>query len=129
MKTILFVCVHNSGRSQMAEAFFNNYVKGKAIAFSAGTQPADKVNPVVVEAMKEAGIDISRNKPKALTMEILEQSDRVITMGCGAEAACPASFVETEDWALEDPEGQTLEQVRKIRDDIKDRVLRLSDKL
>jgi protein-tyrosine-phosphatase len=125
MKTILFVCVHNSGRSQMAEALFNNYVKGKAIAFSAGTQPADKVNPVVVEAMKEAGIDISRNKPKTLTMEIMEQADRVITMGCGAEAACPASFVATEEWALEDPEGQALEQVRKIRDDIKDRVLRL----
>lgn len=72
MKTILFVCVHNAGRSQMAEAFFNNHAKGKAIALSAGTQSADKVNSVVVEAMKEVGIDISRNKPKAPTMEMLD---------------------------------------------------------
>jgi len=127
MKTVLFVCVHNSGRSQMAEAFFNQLTMGKAQAFSAGTQPADKVNPVVVEAMREVGIDISSNKPKALTMDIVEKADRMITMGCGAEAGavCPASFIETEDWALEDPEGQTLEQVRKIRDEIKDRVKKI----
>lgn len=128
MKTVLFVCVHNSGRSQMAEAFFNRLAGGRARALSAGTKPADKVNPMVVEAMREAGIDISGNKPKALTMDMLEKADRVITMGCGAEAACPASFVETEDWQLEDPAGKRLPEVRKIRDEIKDRVTKLFTK-
>ena len=127
MKTVLFVCVHNSGRSQMAEAFFNKLAGGKAQALSAGTQPADEVNPVVVEAMREAGIDISGNKPKALTLEMVEKADRMITMGCGAEAGavCPATFIETEDWALEDPKGKSLERVRKIRDEIKERVVKL----
>jgi arsenate reductase len=127
MKTIVFVCVHNSGRSQMAEAFFNKLANGKAKAISAGTQPADKVNPVVVEAMHEVGIDISGNKPKALTIEMVEKADKMITMGCGAEAqgVCPASFIETEDWALEDPKGKSLEQVRRIRDEIKERVSKL----
>ena len=127
MKTVLFVCVHNSGRSQMAEALFNNLAGGKAHAFSAGTQPADKVNPAVVEAMKEVGMDISGNKPKTLTMDMVEKAERMITMGCGAEAeaVCPASFIETEDWALEDPKGKSLDQVRKIRDEIKERVIKL----
>ena len=131
VKTVLFVCVHNSGRSQIAEAFFNQLAKGKAKAYSAGTQPADKVNPLVVEAMKEIGIDISGNKPKALTIEMVEKADRMITMGCGAEAGavCPASFIETEDWALEDPKGKSLEQVRKIREEIKKRVTRLLSEL
>ncbi len=127
MKTVLFVCVHNSGRSQMAEAFFNQLAKGKAEGISAGTQPADKVNPIVVEAMREVDIDISGNKPKALTIDMVEKADRMITMGCGAEAGavCPASFIETEDWALEDPHDKSLEQVRKIRDEIKARVMKL----
>lgn len=127
MKTVLFVCLHNSGRSQIAEAFFNQIAGGKAKAYSAGTQPADKINPVVVEAMREVGIDISGNRPKALTMDMVEKADRMITMGCGAEAeaVCPASFIETEDWALEDPNGKSLEQVRKIRDKIKNRVVKL----
>jgi len=127
MKTVLFVCVQNSGRSQMAEAFFNRLARGKAQALSAGTQPADKVNPVVIEVMREVGINITDNKPKALTMDMVEKADKMITMGCGteAEAVCPASFIETEDWALEDPKGKTLEQVRKIRDEIKERVNKL----
>ena len=127
MKTILFVCVHNSGRSQMADAFFNKLAEGKAQALSAGTQPADEVNPVVVEAMREAGINISGNKPKMLTFDMVQKADKMITMGCGAEAGavCPASFIETEDWALEDPKGKSLEQVRKIRDEIKERVSKL----
>ena len=127
MKTILFVCVHNSGRSQMAEAFFNQMAKGKAQSYSAGTQPADTVNPIVVEAMLEVGIDISGNRPRALTMDMVEKADKMITMGCGAEAGavCPATFIETEDWALEDPKGKSLEQVRKIRDEIKSRVKKL----
>ena len=84
-KIVLFVCVHNLGRSQMAEAFFNKMAKGRAQALSAGTQPADKVNQVVVEAMREVGIDISGSKPRALTMEMVEKAHKMITMGCGAE--------------------------------------------
>lgn len=127
MKIVLFVCVHNSGRSQMAEAFFNKLAGGKALAISAGIQPANNINPVVVEAMREAGINISGNKPKMLTMEMVDKAERMITMGCGAEAGevCPASFIKTEDWALEDPKGKPLEQVRKLRDEIKERVQKL----
>ena len=127
MKTVLFVCIHNSGRSQMAEAFFNLLAKGKAKGVSAGTQPADKVNPVVAEAMKEVGIDISGTKPKALTMEMVERADWMITMGCGddAEGLCPAKLIETEDWDLNDPKGQSIEKVRKIRDEVKSRVTKL----
>ena len=139
MKTILFVCIHNSGRSQMAEAFFNLLAKGKDGPFdklrvngiSAGTQPGEKVNPVVAEAMKEIGIDISGNKPKALTLEMVEQADRMITMGCGDDAAglCPAKIIETEDWELDDPKGKSLEQVRKIRDEVRTRVIKLLGEL
>ena len=127
MKTVLFVCIHNSGRSQMAEAFFNKMAKGTTEALSAGTQPAKNINAVMVEAMREVGIDISGNMPKALTLDIAERADRVITMGCGieAEAVCPASFVGIEDWALEDPSDKTLEQVRGIRDEIQERVAKL----
>ena len=106
----------------MAEAFFNSLVKGKASASSAGTKPSSQVNPVVVEAMLEADIDIREQKPKLLTFEMLESADRVITMGCGVEEFCPASFVTTEDWELEDPEGKPIEKVRQIRDEIKARV-------
>ena len=96
----------------------------KARALSAGTQPGVHVNPVVTEAMEEIGIDISGNKPKALTLKMVEKADRMITMGCGAdtEAVCPASFIEIEDWRLEDPDGKSLEDVRKIRDEVKLRV-------
>jgi arsenate reductase len=127
MKTVVFVCVHNAGRSQMAEAIFNHMAAGKALALSAGTQPTEKINPVVVVAMHEIGIDISASKPKMLTMEMIENADRMITMGCGADAGglCPASFIETEDWALEDPKGKSLEQVRIIRDEIQKRVAAL----
>ncbi len=127
MKTVLFVCVHNSGRSMMAEAFFNQLAAGWAKAISAGTQPGDEVNPVVVEAMKEVGIDVSVNKPKLLTIEMIEEADRMITMGCGADAGglCPAGLIEMEDWALEDPQGKPIEQVRKIRDEVNSRVTKL----
>lgn len=123
-RTVLFVCVHNAGRSQMAAAFFNNLSGGKAAGISAGTQPSETVNPVVVEAMKEIGIDISGSKPQMLTMELVEKAEKMITMGCGADAGglCPAGFLETEDWALEDPHGQPLEEVRKIRDEVKKRI-------
>ena len=127
MKMVLFVCVGNSGRSQMAEAFFNQAAGGRAKAISAGTKPASAVDPKTLEVMREVGIDISVAKPKALTMEMLDQADRVVTMGCGTEGVCPASFVETEAWQLEDPKGKSLEEVRRIRDEIKTRVTRLLD--
>lgn len=115
----------------MAAAFFNRLAGGKATAFSAGTQPAEKVNIVVVEAMKEVGIDISGNKPQLLTLDMVEKADSVITMGCGAEAGtvCPASFIETEDWKMEDPYGKPPEEVKKIRDEIKERIIKLLDEL
>ena len=119
MKKVLFVCVHNAGRSQMAEAFFNRLAEGKALALSAGTEPASRVNPVVVKVMREVGIDVSHQESKLLTLEMLENADRVITMGCSVEKACPASFVPTEEWNLEDPEGKPIEEVRQIRDKIK----------
>lgn len=122
---VVFVCVHNSGRSQMAEAFFNHLAKGKARAFSAGTAPADAVQPAVIEVMQEVGIDISGNKPKLLTREMLEQADKVITMGCGVEGVCPATLVETEDWELEDPAGKPLPELRRLRDEIRARVAEL----
>ena len=129
MKKVLFVCVRNAGRSQMAEAFFNALAKGKAMSSSAGTQPSKKVNPTVVEAMREVGIDIGRRRPKMLTLEMLKAADRVVTMGCSVDKACPASFVPTEDWRLEDPEGKPIEQVRRIRDEIRARVRRLAGEL
>ncbi len=131
MKTVVFVCVHNAGRSQMAEAFFNSMAKGKAKAFSAGTQPAGEVNPIAAKVMKEAGIDITGNKPKTLTLEMIESADRVITMGCGNDPAgiCPARIVETEDWALDDPKGKPVEKVREIRDTIRAKVTDLLKEL
>ncbi len=123
MKKILFVCIENAGRSQMAEAFADKYGKGKVAASSAGNKPADKVNPVVVEAMKEKGIDISNNKPKLITAKMAMEADLVVTMGCSAEGICPGPFfVPTVDWALEDPKGKPIDKVREIRDDIERRV-------
>ena len=106
----------------MAEAFFNQMAKGKATSISAGTKPAIHMDKGVVEAMHEIGINISQQRPKVLTMEMMEKADRVITMGCGVEETCPASFAPTEDWELDDPEGRSPEEVRKIRDSIRDRV-------
>jgi len=125
MKKVLFVCVHNAGRSLMAEAFFNQMAEGKARGFSAGTKPAEKVTLVVAEAMREVGIDISRRKPKMLTAEMLEYVDIVINMGCGVEGTCPAGFLPDDDWHIEGPAGKPIEQVRQIRDKIKTRVEKL----
>ena len=125
MVTILFVCLGNSGRSQMAEAFLNKMARGRLRAISAGTEPAEAIDPTVFEIMHEVGIDISHQKPKKLATEMIEQANKVITMGCGVEETCPANFVVTEDWGLDDPKGQPLGEVRKIRDQIKDRVLKL----
>jgi arsenate reductase len=123
VKTVLFICVHNSGRSQMAEAFFNQMAEGKARAISAGSQPADKVNPTVVKIMQEEGIDISQNKPKLLTLEMMEGITLAITMGC--ENACPYTTAETRDWGLDDPKDKPIKEVRKIRDEIKLKVQKL----
>ena len=113
----------------MAEGFFNHLANGKARAISAGTKPASAVDPKTIEVMRELGIDISAARPKALTMEMLDRADRVVTMGCGVEGVCPTSFVETEDWQLEDPRGKSLEEVRRIRDEIRNRVGRMLDEL
>jgi arsenate reductase len=125
VKKVLFVCVGNSGRSQMAEAFFNHLTKGKARAMSAGTNPASKVDPTVIELTKELGIDLSSHYPKKLTTEMLDEADKVITMGCGVEQACPAALVPTEDWGIDDPKGQPVEKMQDIRDQIKARVEKL----
>ena len=126
MKKVIFVCVHNSGRSQMAEAFAKRLGAGKLIAESAGTEPADSLNPTVVTAMREIGYDMSAHHPKMLTLEMASSADRIIAMGCGVDAtACPAAFAPSEDWALDDPKGQPIERVREIRDEIEARVEKL----
>ena len=119
MKKILFVCVENAGRSQMAEAFANKYGKGRFVILSAGNKPAEKVNPVVVEAMKEKGINISANKPKLITFQMAQDSDLIVTMGCNDQGICPGPFFKpTIEWKLEDPKGKPMEKVREIRDQI-----------
>ena len=126
MKRILFVCVENAGRSQIAEAFANKYGRNKFVVLSAGNKPADKVNPVVVEVMEEKGIDISTNKPKLLTYEMTQNADQIITMGCNDQGICPGPFFKpTIDWKLEDPKGKPIEKVREIRDEIEQKVQRL----
>lgn len=119
--SVLFVCVHNAGRSQMAAGFMTHLGQGRVDVLSAGSAPKDSINPVAVEAMAEIGIDISSNSPKILTPEAVQKSDAVITMGCGD--ACPFyPGKRYEDWVLEDPAGQGIESVRIIRDEIKVRV-------
>ena len=130
MKKVVFVCTHNSGRSQMAEAFAKRLGKGKIIAESAGAEPADHLNPQAVQAMEEIDYDMSGHYPKPMTPEMVESADRIVTMGCGADAAtCPAAFVPSEDWGLDDPRGQPIENVREIRDQIRRRVEHLVEEL
>jgi arsenate reductase (thioredoxin) len=118
---VLFVCVHNAGRSQMAAALLERKAEGRVRVLSAGSEPADRLNPVVVEAMRELGIDISSERPKGLEDAMVRESDVVITMGCGD--ACPIyPGKRYEDWELEDPSGKDLETVRGIRDEIESRV-------
>jgi arsenate reductase len=119
--SVLFVCVHNAGRSQMAAGFMTHLGQGRVEVLSAGSAPKDSINPVAVAAMAEIGIDISNNSPKVLTNDAVEQSDAVITMGCGD--VCPFyPGKRYEDWVLDDPAGQGIESVRIIRDEIKARV-------
>ena len=125
---VLFVCVHNAGRSQMAAGFMQALSNGKVEVLSAGSAPKDSINPIAVSAMAEIGIDISNNIPKVLTPESVQASDVVITMGCGD--ACPFyPGKRYEDWVLEDPAGKDIEKVRKIRDEIKNRVESLLSEL
>jgi len=125
---VLFVCVHNAGRSQMAAGLLDKRAEGSVHVRSAGSTPADELNPVVVEAMREIGIDISHELPKPLSDEFVRAADVVITMGCGD--ACPIyPGKRYEDWELDDPAGQDLETVRRIRDEIESRVATLLDQL
>ena len=119
--TVLFVCVHNAGRSQMAAGYLRELAGDRVEVLSAGSEPKDQINPVAIEAMAEEGIDIAGNTPKILTVDAVKESDVVITMGCGD--ACPIfPGKRYEDWELDDPAGQQLEMVRRVRDDIKGRV-------
>ncbi len=126
---ILFVCVENAGRSQMAEGFFREYAQ-KFEVVSAGTIPESKLNPVVVDAMKEVGIDITNQKPKLFSNQMIENSTKTVNMGCMDRESCPSLFVkDVLDWNIADPKGKTIEEVRKIRDQIKSNVLELIKKL
>jgi arsenate reductase (thioredoxin) len=126
--TVLFVCVHNAGRSQMAAGYLRALGGGAVEVLSAGSAPGDSINPVAVEAMAEEGIDISAAIPAMLTTEAVRESDVVITMGCGD--ACPIfPGKRYEDWVLEDPAGQGIEAVRPIRDEIRERVVNLLGEL
>lgn len=126
--SVLFVCVHNAGRSQMAAGYLHHLSAGKIEVRSAGSAPGETINPVAVEAMAEEGIDISTNRPKVLTNEAVQASDVVITMGCGD--ACPIyPGKRYEDWNLDDPAGQGIEAVRPIRDEIRHRIQALIHEL
>lgn len=125
MKTVLFACVHNAGRSQMGAAWFNALADAsKARAISAGTEPGARVHPEVLEAMKEVGIDLSNAKPQFLSDDLARSATLLVTMGCGE--ACPAvPGLRRDDWPLEDPKGKPIERVREIREEVKARVVRL----
>lgn len=128
LKKVLFVCVENACRSQMAEAFFNKMFR-TAKASSAGTKPAKAVDPMAVEVMKEVGIDMSDARPKLLTLEMFEEADKVITMGCAVGDVCPGVMVEAEDWGIEDPSGKSIEKFREVRDLVEGKVKDLLEKL
>ncbi len=126
MKKVLFVCVENAGRSQMAEGFFRKLSPNGYEGTSAGTKPVSEINPLVIKAMKEVDIDISHNKSKLVTTEMISESDSVVNMGCMDMESCPALFVENvPDWGIEDPKGKPIEDVRRIRDSIEIKVKEL----
>ena len=129
-ENILFVCVENAGRSQMAEAFFRKFAPGRFEVSSAGTIPSNQLNPDVVQVMNEIGIDITRQIPKFLSDPLIENSFKIINMGCMDEESCPSSFVNRiVNWNISDPKEKSLDEVRKIRDDIKSQVMDLVDLL
>jgi arsenate reductase (thioredoxin) len=122
--TVLFLCVHNAGRSQIALGFFNHLAKDRAVGYSGGSEPADHINPAAIAAMAEKGIDIATEHPKRWTDQMVQAADVVVTMGCGD--TCPyVPGRRYEDWELPDPAGQPLEAVRPIRDEIEQRVRQL----
>ena len=125
-KDILFVCVENAGRSQMAEAFFRKFTEGKFNVNSAGTVPSGNLNPIVVQVMKEIGIDMAKQSPKIISNSMISNSFKTVNMGCMDKESCPALFVkDVIDWNIPDPKEKTIEQVREIRDQIKSEVLNL----
>jgi len=125
-KNILFVCVENAGRSQMAEAFFKKYAKNQFNVISAGISPSSHLNPVVVSVMNELGIDLENQKPQLLSSSMIENSNKTVNMGCMDKESCPSLFVnDVDDWNIEDPKGKSIEDVRKIRDQIKNDILNL----
>lgn len=129
-KTILFVCVENAGRSQMAEGFFSKYAPKGYKAESAGTSPSGEINPVAIRAMSEVGIDISRQKSKIITDDMIRNSAKAVNMGCVDQSTCPMLFLNNPiDWGIEDPKGKSIEQVRAIRDEIERRVKELAKSL
>jgi len=129
---VLFVCVGNSARSQMAKGFYNAYAK-RTSAESAGTEPAKAISSKAVKVMRELGIDISGEKPKLLTPEMVIKARRIITMGCLSRSSCPSFLLSSggkiEDWALPDPKGRGIEEYRRVRDKIKEKVLRLVEEM
>jgi len=122
MDRVIFACVHNAGRSQMAATFFNQMAEPtRAVATSAGTNPGEHVHPVVVDVMREVGLEVGGNRPQRLTSELAQTASLLITMGCGDE--CPfVPGLEKDDWPLDDPKGRPLEEVRRIRDEVRQRV-------
>ena len=129
MKKVLFVCVHNSGRSQMARAFVEHSGAQALTAESAGTMPGKEVDQVVVEVMKEIGIDIGGSRPRLITQDMVDNADQVITMGCSIDESCPVNFIVSEDWGLDDPKGKHIDDVRRIRDEISLKVAELIGRL
>ncbi|MBE1551117.1 protein-tyrosine-phosphatase [Mycobacterium sp. OAS707] len=126
--TVLFLCTHNAGRSQMALGYFTRLAGDRAVAYSGGSEPADQVNPAAVEAMAEVGIDITGQQPKRWTQEMVEQADVVVSMGCGD--TCPViPGRRYEDWVLPDPAGRPVDEVRPVRDEIERRVRQLLTEL
>ena len=126
---ILFVCVENAGRSQIAEGFFRKYTKEFEVT-SAGTEPNSELNPIVVDVMAEVGIDVTNQKPKLLSNEMIQDSFRTVSMGCMDRKSCPSLFVkDVLDWNITDPKEKTIDEIRKIRDKIKCEVLALIKKL
>src|ERR671912_2566866 len=125
-KTVLFVCVENAGRSQMAEGFFRKYAPRGYTTLSAGTKPSGEINPLAIEVMKEVGIDISNQKSKEITEDMMRNSTKIVNMGCMDKSFCPTMFIPNLiDWGIEDPKGKQIEQVREIRDDIEQRINQL----
>ena len=128
MKKILFVCVENAGRSQMAEAFFKKYLPSGFQPISAGTKPAAKVNPIVVQAMREVGINIKGNSPQNISQKMMDEAQILVNMGCMDKESCPALFLkDVMNWQIQDPKEESIEKVREIRDQIEQKVKNFID--